>query len=338
MNDGWLVARDSKLAFWSDGEVQYLLGLPEFSPIEVDRLIWKLKSVCMLVVPSGEKRAIYSSTSGIEWTKLLVLPEDDLGKTAFVLDGYSGAVSYVQGLELNIVDSRVNRIIQLPCQGIRRARTSESGDWIAVGEDLRNCSNAWNRKATAWILREGADEWEVSTPTISPLQDFLIRTWYGTHCLWGLDVHRRPKVFLGESLGLSEWDYESVFVELESGLYRTFQLGVGVIQEVGRDETGLPFYTTAPGECMKWNGRRFVALGWREKLWHLFKDISGRPGGIRMEVAQSRIRGTFSVYHDTEGHQARPFASDDFGETWHRPEFGLGQEGWRILVPFVKPK
>jgi len=347
MNDGWIIEKDGALALWSGHEIQGLKGLPKINGVDLNRLSIGLGKTSLAVLTTGVnsdinssadvESGVYSSDDGVDWRLLSIPPEHVNKDTHFSMDLHSGVVSYIQGQELHVVDRSGKRIIELPSPNLSCAAQTSSGDWVAVGQDLDEHSDSWNKKTTAWILREGAFGWCPFTPTVSPFQDFLIRNWFATDRLCGLDVWESPRLFIGDSGSWDEWSYDSLFVESASGIYRPFRTGAVVISGFGRDARGNPFYTTILGEYMKWDGKRFVESGWRTKLSRLFSDVPGNIGLTRMSVVGDKVRGVLSKQCSIIERRNYTFLSDDFGESWHGPEFDPGNEGWRIFEPFVRP-
>ena len=337
MRDGWIIEKEGVLALWSDKEIRNIQGIPALSDDSSSPCSLGMGKVCLAAVPSDGKYGVYASNNGIEWALLSAPPEQVVEDTFFYLDTHSGVVSYIQDRELSIVDRSGKSAIELPSSGLSCAALTKSGDWLVVGKDVDEPSDSWNRKTVVWILRKGAVDWKVFTPTVSPFQDFLIRNWYATDRLSGMDVWEFPRIFVGDSGSWDEWSYDSIFVESESGLYRPFRTRVGVICGFGRDTHAVPFYTTTRGEYMTWNGKRFIASGWRTKLSKLFSDVPGDMGFTSTSIVDNRVRGVLEKESLAEGRQTLAFASDDFGKSWYRPEFGPGNEGWKMRSPFVRP-
>lgn len=337
MNDGWIIEKNGTLALWSGKKIRGIRGLPTVSSESDARSIVGMGRVCLAVIMSGKSSGIYVSEDGLEWAILSTPPERVETGTQFCLDTDACTVSYVQERMLYIVDRSGVRTVELPNIGLSSAATTRTGDWIVVGKDVDDPSANWNSGHVAWLLKAGSSEWIPLVLAVSKFQAFLIRNVYEIDRLSGIDVRDFPRLFLGCSNDWGGWCCDTLFVESETGHYRPVRRPVGVISSFGRSQGGVPYYTTTRGEFMEWNGRNFTASGWRSSLANLVKDLPGSVGHTEMAITDKRVRGVMVKGSMADGFQTVVFSSEDSGARWHRWDFGLERDGWRVFLPFVRP-
>jgi hypothetical protein len=67
------------------------------------------------------------------------------------------------------------------------------------------------------------------------------------------------------------------------------------------------------------------------------KDLPGSVGHTEMAITDKRVRGVMVKGSMADGFQTVVFSSEDSGARWHRWDFGLERDGWRVFLPFVRP-
>ncbi|MBL7647435.1 MAG: hypothetical protein JNK74_14715 [Candidatus Hydrogenedentes bacterium] len=332
MIEGYIIWHNNKLSFWSNEKIVEIVGLPDIKIEDLKRISVTLGKTCFLTVPSGSYAGIYASLDIREWKLLYKIDTPEKTQLAFSFHPSIGKVSFIQDSRLHVITDREEEVHDLPVLGLRVAQPTDSGCWIAVGRDLTASADQWNAMATAWILKAGVASWEILTLEISPLQDFLNRHWYEIKGLFSLEVSGFPKIFVGES---DYWEScDSLFVEVRSGRYQIFRTG-GFVMKIGRDEKGNPYYLSLPGEYMRWNGRRFLASGWRDKISRLLRTGLMCAFETRIEILGNRVRGVRFIDSAKGNGDALVFSSDDLGESWYQVNSCPSGHDWRIVHPIV---
>ena len=336
MNSGWLVWSEGRYGLWSGVEIEQLNGIPECRQLDDNHIRFVAGSDFIFVMPLDEGAGVYFSKDGINWDLSRILQDGDLRYKSLFLNADSGAISYIEDGLLQILSRDKNRSIGLPDISAFAACPTEHGEWFVVGCDGKREKSILNERAVAWVLRTGEEEWMQYNIQLSAIQRFLVRNVCRIESLIGLDVYRHPRIFLGDPQCLDDFSYETLLVEVDSGVHRIARFGVAEIYGFGRDAKGVPYVTTILGEYMIWSGKRFKPLGWKTALSKVLGDVEVPGGRTYLDILGRTVRGVYEFRDQNRIRRVYPVASDDFGRTWYRPSLPIGGEDWNIITPFVR--
>lgn len=313
---GWLVWTEGRLAMWMDDAVVPLEGPGVVSREAAALCGFSVGHRWLLVLPGPRAPAIWWSEDGLRWHAFADLPVHGPTIDQVGFHPRAGLVTVVHEQTLFVGREGAWSSIDLPV-GASWVGASADGGWWAIGSRSAQCLRGAVREVAVWRRPAEADTWQEVPVSLSWWDAWLTREMGGFEKLKGVDANGEPVVFASECTWFLDDPSWFLFARLPSGRFSVKRLAWRRLVNLDRDGQGRPLAFTDDGEVWRWEGRKWVSLGFATSLAISLVQagLLGKPT-IHMALVDQEAVATAVLWQRGQRSNQVALQTKDGGRNW----------------------